>query len=330
MELSGGDYRSLLEIVDLAYGASCPDMLLSLLFKKLEKAIGFSSAVFLPMGGEGMKLKAHGSIVFNHSPRQAQEYAEYYSPLDPFVATGWFTEPNRAVRNTDLFPTTKFANSEFAVDFLSSVPCFWIIAGSLGSPGHLVGGMGLHRLRHDRNFSDRDVAFLNALLPHLSRALLMFERLNQRLRATGILILDAQGTVVYMNETASEILNGKPPEAIPLPIGQSPFCQDKPIYQTDKGNYEVEAVNTPCHYKVVSLEPAVHDSLRARLAALGLTLRQQEIALRVLQGCSNKAIANELKLTEQTVKDHLNTIFQKLGIHHRAELAARVLPMSLE
>lgn len=70
--------------------------------------------------------------------------------------------------------------------------------------------------------------------------------------------------------------------------------------------------------------------VRARLATMGLTPRQRDIALRVLAGFSNKRIASELHLTEQTVKDHLYMIFRKLGIHHRAELAARVLPLSLK
>ena len=72
--------------------------------------------------------------------------------------------------------------------------------------------------------------------------------------------------------------------------------------------------------------PIVVNSVRARLAAMGLTSRQRDVALRVLAGLSNRRIASELDLTEQTVKDHLYVIFRKLGIHHRAELAARVLP----
>ena len=63
---------------------------------------------------------------------------------------------------------------------------------------------------------------------------------------------------------------------------------------------------------------------------MGLTPRQQEIASRVLWGVSNKRIASEWDLTEQTVKDHLNAVFRKLGIYHRAELAARVRPLSFD
>jgi DNA-binding CsgD family transcriptional regulator len=185
--------------------------------------------------------------------------------------------------------------------------------------------MALHRLRYEHEFSDRDVAFVRALLPHVSRALLFFKERTQRPCATGILILDNIGTVVYSNEAAAHILNGKSSEAIPLPIGQA-----QTIFQSDQGDHIVGLRIIPGNYKIVSLEPMKRDSVRSRLAVLGLTPRQQEIASRVLLGASNKRIAGELDLTEQTVKDHINAIFRKLGIHHRAELAARVLPLALD
>ena len=121
----------------------------------------------------------------------------------------------------------------------------------------------------------------------------------------------------------------KSAEAIPLPIGQGPR-QERTIFRSDQGDYAVGLQTSPGPYKVVSLEPVSHDSLRSRLAVMGLTPRQQEIASRVLSGVSNKRIASELELTEQTVKDHVYAIFRKLGIHHRAELAARVQPLSLD
>jgi DNA-binding NarL/FixJ family response regulator len=156
-----------------------------------------------------------------------------------------------------------------------------------------------------------------------------FELRNQRPRATGIVIIDNIGNVVYSNEVAAHLLKENSAEAIPLPIGQGPR-QERTIFQSDQGDYTVALETIPGPYKVVSLEPVMHDSLRARLALMGLTPRQQEIASRVVSGASNKRIANELDLTEQTVKDHIHAIFRKLGIHHRAELAARVLPLALD
>jgi DNA-binding CsgD family transcriptional regulator len=195
----------------------------------------------------------------------------------------------------------------------------------VGNPGQTVGVMNLHRLRDDRDFSDRDVAFVHALLPHVSRALHFLEERNQRPRPTGIFILNDIGTVVYTNETAAHILKDRSAETIPLPLDR-----EKRNFQSEQGDFAVGMQTIPGRYKVVSLEPVKHDSLRSRLAARGLTRRQQEIASRVLWGMSNKRIAGELDLTEQTVKDHVNAIFRKFGIHHRAELAARVLPITLD
>jgi two-component system, NarL family, nitrate/nitrite response regulator NarL len=51
-----------------------------------------------------------------------------------------------------------------------------------------------------------------------------------------------------------------------------------------------------------------------------LTPREREVALLATRGLSNRAIADQLKLTEGTVKIHLNNIFRKLGIYRRASL----------
>jgi DNA-binding CsgD family transcriptional regulator len=327
--LTGSDYRQLLEIIDLTYGASCPDALFPPLFEELAKALGCSSALYLATGAGLPRPKARGAIMFEQSLQLAREYTDYYWTLDPLCISGWIKKSNRATRVSDLVPYSSFANSEFVLDFLARVPCYWGLAGFVGSPGHPVGGIGLLRLRHEHDFSERDVAFVRALLPHLSRALSFFELRNQRPRPTGILILDNIGNVVYSNEAAANVLKEKSAEAIRLPIGQGPR-QESTIFQSDQGDYAVGLETIPGPYKVVSLEPVMHDSLRARLAMMGLTPRQQEIASRVLSGASNKRIAGGLHLTEQTVKDHIHAIFRKLGIHHRAELAARVLPLALE
>ncbi len=65
--------------------------------------------------------------------------------------------------------------------------------------------------------------------------------------------------------------------------------------------------------------------LRARMAAYGLSRREQEIALLAIRGLSNREIADLLYICEQTVKDHLYTTFAKLTIHRRSQLAAKLL-----
>ena len=60
----------------------------------------------------------------------------------------------------------------------------------------------------------------------------------------------------------------------------------------------------------------------------GLTRREQEIAYLVVQGFHNKEIASRCFISELTVKDHLKHIYQKMGIHQRADLLLRLLGIS--
>ena len=58
-----------------------------------------------------------------------------------------------------------------------------------------------------------------------------------------------------------------------------------------------------------------------------LTRREREVIREVALGLRNAEVARKLFVSEQTVKTHLNNVFQKLGIRDRTELtlyAARV------
>ena len=53
----------------------------------------------------------------------------------------------------------------------------------------------------------------------------------------------------------------------------------------------------------------------------GLTGREREILERVATGRSNKQIASEFWLSEQTIKYHLTNVYRKLGVSSRTEAA---------
>ena len=52
-----------------------------------------------------------------------------------------------------------------------------------------------------------------------------------------------------------------------------------------------------------------------------LTPQQLRIVQEIVNGCSNKDIAQDLSISERTVKYHLTRIFAKLGVSGRMELA---------
>lgn len=56
-----------------------------------------------------------------------------------------------------------------------------------------------------------------------------------------------------------------------------------------------------------------------------LTEREREIALLIARGLSNKAIGEQLYISERTVKAHLSSIFAKTGAQSRLKLAMMVM-----
>lgn len=63
------------------------------------------------------------------------------------------------------------------------------------------------------------------------------------------------------------------------------------------------------------------DRIPAKSSNYGLTHREYEILSTVVDGYTNKDIAEKFAISEQTVKHHLTNIFEKVGVTNRLELA---------
>ena len=61
--------------------------------------------------------------------------------------------------------------------------------------------------------------------------------------------------------------------------------------------------------------------LGVRDQSTALSTREREIVILVAQGFKNKEMAERMFISEQTVKNHLHNIFDKLGVSDRLELA---------
>jgi len=78
-----------------------------------------------------------------------------------------------------------------------------------------------------------------------------------------------------------------------------------------------------------ALEPGVAARLLERMnepdRSGGLSEREREVLRLLVDGASNKGIAQRLSLSENTVKAHISHIFDKLGVQSRAEAVAAAL-----
>ncbi len=63
--------------------------------------------------------------------------------------------------------------------------------------------------------------------------------------------------------------------------------------------------------------------------AQSLTQREIELLRLVAEGMSNKAIAQTLSISENTVKYHMRNILQKLGVQNRTEAVTQAIRAGL-
>ena len=54
---------------------------------------------------------------------------------------------------------------------------------------------------------------------------------------------------------------------------------------------------------------------------IGLTERELQVVGGVVRGETNRKIADQLSITQDTVKHHLSSVFDKVGVSSRLELA---------
>ena len=77
------------------------------------------------------------------------------------------------------------------------------------------------------------------------------------------------------------------------------------------------------------LPPAIASRLADRMIRPTLTPRELDVLRLVSRGRSNKDMAAAMFLSEETIKSHMKGLFQKLGVHDRAEAVAIALQRGL-
>jgi DNA-binding NarL/FixJ family response regulator len=60
-----------------------------------------------------------------------------------------------------------------------------------------------------------------------------------------------------------------------------------------------------------------------------LTPRELDVLMRVAQGKTNRAIAKDLHLAEVTIKKHVQSILEKMGVRDRTQAALRGVRLGL-
>jgi DNA-binding NarL/FixJ family response regulator len=73
------------------------------------------------------------------------------------------------------------------------------------------------------------------------------------------------------------------------------------------------------------ISPAIAEKLAERMSTQALTNRELRVLERIVAGRANKEIASDLKISEATVKSHINSLLGKLGVSDRTHAATVAL-----
>jgi DNA-binding NarL/FixJ family response regulator len=154
-----------------------------------------------------------------------------------------------------------------------------------------------------------DILLLDLKMPNLS-GIGALEALGDKNKTTRVIVLTASedeaavvqamrmGTAgIVLKQTATELLI-------------------KSIRKVADGEIWLDSRMTTAVMKEFSQPAPVREPIKTVLSA-----REREVVGLVCQGFRNKEIAEKMFISEQTVKNHLHNIFDKLGVSDRLELA---------
>lgn len=350
----------LLNMIHLAYAAQDEQTMINDVFAEMRKLVSFSSGVCMPVNPLTMELQA--GPCFDCFPADMARYLAHYAAMDPFVLRPpGPTLFNRNLLLSDVISPSELARSEYS-EFLRRVPYQHAMGMLAGHGERPVAAISVHRMRHEKDFGKEEKAIFEYMVPHLARAMILRDLAsNSLLRVeVGLAVLRVEGKVLYANEQARRYLGTTPSSALwaelsrqaegvirlgghSLRFSRLPWSAAS-LLRHFAGVHAMAQVASPldhagvCHAggaarplvdagaSILVLRPLLpRTDLQRRLAKYGLSPRQCEIAIWALRGLVNREIAAEMNISEQTVRDHFQEVYEHIGVHSRSEMMAKVL-----
>lgn len=363
MQSAFGTEAGLLKVIDLAYAAADDCTMMGDVFTALRGLVPFSSGVFMPVDAATMELQS--GVCFDCSMEQMALYLAHYAAVDPFVLRQSGPPPlNRSLLLSDVLTAGELARSEFS-DFQVQVPYCYAIGMLAGVAQQAIAAISVHRQAHDRDFTRADQEVFDCIGPHLARAVVLRRLASdsRQRTETGIAVFARDGKSLFLNGVAHRFLRKTSPAAVldALPtygsgvirlgsrtLGLSrlpwsaasllrPFAVDETVISPARERQSatdvaetlddwLEKKQRPPSAIIVALRPfdARTDLIR-RLAHYSLSPRQSEIAMWAMRGLTNSEIAGQVNIGAQTVRDHFQEIYYRVGVRSRSELLAKVL-----
>ena len=153
-----------------------------------------------------------------------------------------------------------------------------------------------------------DVLLLDINMPNMN-GLEVLENLNNKKSKVKVLVLTVHNEIEYLMKAVDIGVNGyilKDSESAEL---------KKAIFAVADGEIYIQPDLIP------SLNSKRIEMSEEKIKIQNLTQREMEVLKLVATGMFNKEIADELNISERTVKNHLFSIFKKLDVTDRTQAA---------
>lgn len=143
-------------------------------------------------------------------------------------------------------------------------------------------------------------------------SLMLLSKLKMQCPATPILVMSADDDIAVQNKVqmagAHGFINKQEATDVFVQAVVSLLSGNTWFIKTNQQNNHT---NQPKELSITPLE-------------LGLTVRQGEILAMIMKGLPNKRIAQVLTLSEQTVKEHVSGILNRLSVKNRIEVITKL------
>jgi DNA-binding CsgD family transcriptional regulator len=350
--LTEADYERMLTVVHTVAEVTNPDMFGPVVVQEVGHVVR-SDVTSL---NDVDPTVGHFQFVINPasfpSPPGTEEALAELAGGHPLIRFYTETGDGSARKISDFWSTETWHESELYKRVYSPMGVEHQMSIALPSPRPTVVGLALNRYVDD--FSERDREVLNRIRPHLAQS---WRNAREHMRLRGVIqtasdALTADGSAaILLTDPVHELTPGaltelyrffgRPPTRSPLPHRIARWLERerdvsrqaaigtlaKPLTATREGQRLVVRYlpAAPGHGAALLLRVSVPEEAVARLASLGLTVRESQILSHVTSGATNAQIASVLNLAPSTVKRHLDHVYRKLGVSGRVQATAVAL-----
>lgn len=290
-------------------------------FVTIQGVIQFDSAMW--GSGTNDPNVIHNVHLF-HQPQAMMDNYMRFQDKDMFRMAVCAT-PGVSVNLTDIISRAELVKTEIYREHGRLFGIEQVLGTALIDPvSHLFSFMSLWRKSPKRPFTERDRLTKTFLMPHLmesyhaNRIRCVGEAYSGEHRARYSVCICYKLGILHQAEGRAISLLRKEWRAwknaqLPDELRQLVGGRTKTIFSGKHVFIEIGPVQELFFLRVRAKEPMDM-----------LTAREQSIARYFAQGSNHREVAELLGISSSTVRNHINAVYKKLGLHNKAELARRL------